>query len=124
MCVAAPMKVIEIDGETVRAELGGTVKEARLVHVDNGGGVDDSRLQIVELRKDRRAGVVHGVPGDNVTQIVLFRDVPDQRTFPPDMGAVVRPPQQIPRRRVGSSRFRLLQEISITESTPSQGGRQ
>jgi hydrogenase expression/formation protein HypC len=34
MCVAAPMKVIHIDGETVRAELGGTVKEARLDIID------------------------------------------------------------------------------------------
>jgi hydrogenase expression/formation protein HypC len=34
MCVAAPMKVIEIDGDVVRAELGGTVKEARLDIID------------------------------------------------------------------------------------------
>jgi len=34
MCVAAPMKVIEIDGETVRAELGGTIKSARLDIID------------------------------------------------------------------------------------------
>jgi hydrogenase expression/formation protein HypC len=34
MCVAAPMKVIEIEGDTVRAELGGITKEARLDIVD------------------------------------------------------------------------------------------
>ncbi len=34
MCVAAPMKVIEIEGNTVRAELGGITKEARLDIVD------------------------------------------------------------------------------------------
>ena len=34
MCVAAPMKVIEIEGDTVRAELGGIAKEARLDIVD------------------------------------------------------------------------------------------
>ena len=34
MCVAAPMKVIAIEGETVRAELGGMVKEARLDIID------------------------------------------------------------------------------------------
>ena len=34
MCVAAPMKVIEIEGDTVRAELGGIRKEARLDIVD------------------------------------------------------------------------------------------
>ena len=34
MCVAAPMKVIHMDGDVVRAELGGTVKEARLDIID------------------------------------------------------------------------------------------
>ncbi len=34
MCVAAPMKVIEIEGDTIRAELGGTTKEARLDIID------------------------------------------------------------------------------------------
>jgi hydrogenase expression/formation protein HypC len=34
MCVAAPMKVVEIDGETIRAELGGTFKSARLDIID------------------------------------------------------------------------------------------
>ncbi len=34
MCIAAPMKVVKIDGETVVAELGGTTKEARLDIID------------------------------------------------------------------------------------------
>ena len=34
MCVAAPMKVIAVEGNTVRAELGGITKEARLDIVD------------------------------------------------------------------------------------------
>lgn len=34
MCVAAPMKVIKIDGDNVVAELGGITKEARLDVVD------------------------------------------------------------------------------------------
>ena len=34
MCVAAPMKVVKIDGDLVRAELGGTTKEARLDIID------------------------------------------------------------------------------------------
>jgi hydrogenase expression/formation protein HypC len=34
MCVAAPMKVIKIDGDNVVAELGGVTKEARLDVVD------------------------------------------------------------------------------------------
>jgi hydrogenase expression/formation protein HypC len=34
MCVAAPMKVIGIEGDTVRAELAGVTKEARLDLVD------------------------------------------------------------------------------------------
>jgi hydrogenase expression/formation protein HypC len=34
MCVAAPMKVIEIDGDIIRAELGGMTKEANLAIVD------------------------------------------------------------------------------------------
>ncbi len=35
MCVAAPMKVIEIDGNRIVAELGGTTKEARLDVIDH-----------------------------------------------------------------------------------------
>ncbi len=34
MCVAAPMKVIEIDGNCIRAELAGVTKEARLDVID------------------------------------------------------------------------------------------
>ena len=34
MCVAAPMKVIGVEGDTVRAKLGGITKEARLDIVD------------------------------------------------------------------------------------------
>ena len=34
MCVAAPMKVVQIDGDNIVAELGGTTKEARLDIVD------------------------------------------------------------------------------------------
>ncbi len=34
MCVAAPMKVVQIDGDSIVAELGGTTKEARLDIVD------------------------------------------------------------------------------------------
>lgn len=34
MCVAAPMKVIEIDGDNIRAELGGVTKDARLDVID------------------------------------------------------------------------------------------
>jgi hydrogenase expression/formation protein HypC len=34
MCVAAPMKVIEIEGDNIRAELAGVIKEARLDIVD------------------------------------------------------------------------------------------
>ena len=34
MCVAAPMKVIKIDGDTICAELGGTTKDARLDVID------------------------------------------------------------------------------------------
>ena len=34
MCVAAPMKVVKIDGDNIVAELGGTTKEARLDIVD------------------------------------------------------------------------------------------
>jgi len=41
MCVAAPMKVVKIDGETVVAELGGTTKEARLDIVDEMPVVGD-----------------------------------------------------------------------------------
>ena len=41
MCIAAPMKVIKIDGETVVAELGGTTKEARLDIVDEMPVVGD-----------------------------------------------------------------------------------
>ena len=41
MCIAAPMKVIKIDGETVVAELGGTTKEARLDIVDETPVVGD-----------------------------------------------------------------------------------
>lgn len=41
MCVAAPMKVIEMEGDTIRAELGGTVKEARLDIVDERPEIGD-----------------------------------------------------------------------------------
>lgn len=41
MCIAAPMKVIKIDGETVVAELGGTTKEGRLDIVDEMPVVGD-----------------------------------------------------------------------------------
>ncbi len=41
MCIAAPMKVVKIDGETVVAELGGTTKEARLDIVDEMPVVGD-----------------------------------------------------------------------------------
>ena len=41
MCVAAPMKVVKIDGETVVAELGGTTKEGRLDIVDEMPVVGD-----------------------------------------------------------------------------------
>ena len=34
MCVAAPMKVVSIDGDVVRAELGQVTKEARLDIID------------------------------------------------------------------------------------------
>ena len=34
MCVAAPMKVVQIDGDNIVAELGGTTKEARLDIID------------------------------------------------------------------------------------------
>ena len=41
MCVAAPMKVIEINGDVVRAELGGTTKEARLDIIDERPDLGD-----------------------------------------------------------------------------------
>jgi len=41
MCVAAPMKVIEIEGDMVRAELGGITKEARLDIVDERPALGD-----------------------------------------------------------------------------------
>ncbi len=41
MCIAAPMKVVKIDGETVVAELGGTTKEGRLDIVDEMPVVGD-----------------------------------------------------------------------------------
>ena len=41
MCVAAPMKVIAIEGDTVRAELGGITKEARLDIVDERPALGD-----------------------------------------------------------------------------------
>jgi len=41
MCVAAPMKVIEVDGENIRAELGGVTKDARLDIVDERPEVGD-----------------------------------------------------------------------------------
>ncbi|MBW2173384.1 MAG: HypC/HybG/HupF family hydrogenase formation chaperone, partial [Deltaproteobacteria bacterium] len=34
MCVAAPMKVIEIEGDNIRAELAGVIKEANLAVID------------------------------------------------------------------------------------------
>jgi hydrogenase expression/formation protein HypC len=34
MCVAAPMKVIEIDGDNIIAELAGVTKEANLAVID------------------------------------------------------------------------------------------
>lgn len=34
MCVAAPMKVVEIDGDSILAELGGVTKSARLDVID------------------------------------------------------------------------------------------
>lgn len=41
MCIAAPMKVIAIDGDNVRAELGGVTKDARLDVVDERPEVGD-----------------------------------------------------------------------------------
>jgi len=41
MCVAAPMKVIEVKGDTIRAELGGVTKDARLEIVDERPEVGD-----------------------------------------------------------------------------------
>ena len=41
MCVAAPMKVIEVDGNKIRAELGGVTKDARLEIVDERPEVGD-----------------------------------------------------------------------------------
>ena len=41
MCVAAPMKVIEIEGDNIRAELGGVIKDARLDIVDERPEVGD-----------------------------------------------------------------------------------
>lgn len=41
MCVAIPMKVIEIEENSIRAELGGTIKEARLDIVDEMPEVGD-----------------------------------------------------------------------------------
>lgn len=41
MCVAAPMKVVEINGDVVRAELGGTSKEARLDIIDERPALGD-----------------------------------------------------------------------------------
>ena len=41
MCVAAPMKVIEVEGNRIRAELGGVTKDARLEIVDERPEVGD-----------------------------------------------------------------------------------
>jgi len=41
MCVAAPMKVIEVEGNKIRAELGGVTKDARLEIVDERPEVGD-----------------------------------------------------------------------------------
>lgn len=41
MCVAAPMKVIEVEGDKIRAELGGITKDARLDIVDERPEVGD-----------------------------------------------------------------------------------
>ncbi|MDY6836830.1 MAG: HypC/HybG/HupF family hydrogenase formation chaperone [Thermodesulfobacteriota bacterium] len=41
MCVAAPMKVIEVEGDTIRAELAGVTKDARLDIVDERPEVGD-----------------------------------------------------------------------------------
>ncbi len=41
MCVAVPMKVVEVDGDKIRAELGGITKEARLDIVDERPEVGD-----------------------------------------------------------------------------------
>lgn len=41
MCVAAPMKVVEVDGDKIRAELGGITKDARLDIVDERPEVGD-----------------------------------------------------------------------------------
>ena len=41
MCVAVPMKVIEVEGNKIRAELGGVTKDARLEIVDERPEVGD-----------------------------------------------------------------------------------
>lgn len=41
MCVAAPMKVVEIEGENIRAELGGVIKKARLDIIDERPALGD-----------------------------------------------------------------------------------
>lgn len=41
MCVAVPMKVVEVDGDKIRAELGGITKDARLDIVDERPEVGD-----------------------------------------------------------------------------------
>ena len=41
MCVAAPMKVVQIDGDNIVAELGGTTKEARLDIIDERPALGD-----------------------------------------------------------------------------------
>lgn len=41
MCVAAPMKVLEVEGDKIRAELGGITKDARLDIVDERPEVGD-----------------------------------------------------------------------------------